>query len=238
MPVHALCKPLVSLAAVIAMALVNMGAVPVAPTLVAHLAQHRAALANAGRAPAEAAHYLEISLASLGYEAIRRSYTHLGRRMHSVEAAYANPSSPRPASSTFIVGASCSGAPAVIELARLLKGERLAEGTELKFVVFVGADDGKGARAGPFIAFSGPRGAAVQVRKALASFRAVSNGADEGLATPAYLESVTVSGTLLMTDSATLRYPYSHTAKADDGVAGDVASMARLIASMAAPARM
>lgn len=133
-----------------------------------------------------------------------------------------------------------SGAAAVIELARLLKGIQVPEGTEIRLVFFVRGLGEPGPPAGNFIAFSGTRDHSARVRRALASFRAVSTFPDEGLAAQAYVEGVTVSGTLMITDAEFLRYPYFHTSGSAsqpdyDNMARVVDALARLLRRIAAP---
>ena len=229
MALHALCKTIVALSAVTMLAVGNMAAAPA--TLASRLAQHAGSLAAAKDTADQAARYIETALVRLGYEVIRRDYTHQGQRTRSVEIALGNSTSER----TFIIGAKGGDAAAVIELARLLKGLRPSEGTQLQLVFFIGA----GAKPMSFIAFAGSPGAAATVRKALASFRPASVFPAEGLAARAYVEGVTTAGTLLITDTA-LRYPYAHTAQEPDyaAMAADVAALARLIEALAAPATM
>ena len=229
MALQAACTTMVALGAATMLALANMAAAPA--TLASRLAQHADMLAATNPAD-QTSNYIETALARLGYEVIRRDYTRQGKTMRSVEITLGNSTSER----TFIIGASAKGADAaaVIELARLLKGLRPAEGTQLQLVFFIGAD----AKPMSFIAFAGSPGAAVTVRKALAAFRPASVFPAEGLAARAYVEGVTMSGTFMITDTA-LRYPYAHTAQPDyPAMAADVASLARLIAALAAPATM
>ena len=227
MALQAACKTMVALGAVTTFALANMAAVP-AP-LASRLAQHADMLA--AKQPAGlATRYIETALVRLGYEVIRRDYTHQGQRMHSVEVALGNGASER----TIIVGATGGDAAAVIELARLLRGLRPAEGTQVQLVFFIGA----AVKPMSFIAFAGSPGAATTVRKALAAFRPASVSPAEGLAARAYVEGVSTAGTLMITDTA-LRYPYAHTAQPDyPAMAADVAGLARLIEALAAPTTM
>jgi hypothetical protein len=227
MALQAACKTMVALGAVTTFAFANMAAVPA--TLAARLAQHADMLAAKNPAD-QATSYIETALLRLGYEVIRRDYTHQGQRMHSVEVALGNSASAR----TVIVGAKGRDAAAFIELARLLKGLRPAEGTQVQLVFFIG----DGARPMSFIAFAGSPGAAATVRKALAAFRPASVFPAEGLVARAYVEGVSMAGTLMITDTA-LRYPYAHTAQPDyPAMAADVAGLARLIEALAAPATM
>ena len=229
MALQAACTTMLALAAASMLAVANMAAAPA--SLASRLAQHADMLAATDPAD-EATRYIETALARLGYEVIRREYTRQGKTVHSVEITLGNNTSER----TFIIGAGAKGgdAAAVLELARLLKGLRPAAGTQLQLVFFIGA----GTKPMSFIAFAGSPGAAATVRKALAAFRPASVYPAEGLAARAYVEGVTMSGTLMITDTA-LRYPYAHTALPDyPAMAADVASLARLIAALAAPATM
>lgn len=97
-----------------------------------------------------AAGYIEATLAAMGYEVRRQQYTHEGQQVRNLEVSLINTSKGKPPARIFIIGAhydSARGAPgandngsgtaAVLELARMLKGIRLSQGTELKFVFFV-----------------------------------------------------------------------------------------------------
>jgi hypothetical protein len=142
------------------------------------------------------------------------------------------------------------GSAAVLELARLLKTMQPGRGTELKFVFFVHGEPGRqaagsAARAaatlpdsGNFIAFVGPREASAPVRVALAAFRAPSKPPAQGLAAPAYVEGVTLSdaaprrdgaSTLLLADTAFLRYPCYRTQGQAGDNARDYPTMARVV---------
>lgn len=98
----------------------------------------------------QAALYIETSLAAEGYAVRRQEYTFEGHRVRNLEVSITSSPPTKTPNRIFIVGAhydSAPGAPgandngsgtaAVLELARLLKGIRLAAGTELKFVFFV-----------------------------------------------------------------------------------------------------
>ncbi len=246
MPAHALCKTLLALAALAALAPAHPDAASVSASLDARLAGHAGRLAWAQRAPGsdgQAARYIETALASFGYTVMRAEAMLPGRTMQRVEVTLASAHRGAPPARSFIVGAgdTASGAAAVLELARLLKDLHPATGTQLIFVFFIDDCARAAPGAGSFIAFAGTRGAAQQVRSALASFRAPSTFPAEGLAAPAFVEGVTTAGALMITDSA-LRYPYSLAAQdaqqAPDyaAMAADVASLARLIAALAAPA--
>ncbi|MES2019339.1 MAG: hypothetical protein V4484_22840 [Pseudomonadota bacterium] len=236
MPAPALCKAFVAITAVITLALACMGA---APSLATRLAEHGAAIAPAD--PDQATRYIELTLARLSYEVIRRD----DGRQHTVEVTLANPASTHVPTRTFIIGAFYGpgasdkgrGAAAVIELAHLLRHLRPAVATQVKFVFFVGSSVSFLPADGSFIAFAGERATAHLVRGALASMRLPSTFPLEGLSAPFYVEGVTTSGRLMIT-GATLHYPYSHATPATPDhptFAADVASLAHLIAALAVP---
>ena len=98
----------------------------------------------------DAAGYIEAALAAQGYRVMRQEYTHDGQRVRNLEVSIINTVNNKPPERIFIIGAhydSARGAPgandngsgtaAVLELARMLKGIKLSQGTELKFVFFV-----------------------------------------------------------------------------------------------------
>lgn len=105
------------------------------------------------RTPAQleqAASYIEASLAAEHYSVQRQQYSWDGHQVRNIEVSISNLAPGKQPERIFIVGAhydsvpgapgandNASGTAAVIELARLLKGMRLASGTELKFVFFV-----------------------------------------------------------------------------------------------------
>lgn len=255
--IRVLCRTSVATAAMVALVLACAGAAPSAPTLAARLEQHASMLAAAARssspadAPEQAARYIETVLASQGHTVRRHDYRRQGQTMHQVDVSLSNPATALPAARVLVVGAACASnkrrndneTAAIIELARLLKDLRPAEGTELSFVFFV---SGMAPETGNFIAFAGPRNAADLVRGTLATFRAALPA--EGLAARAYVEGVTVQGrggsTLLITEIAFLHYPYSHTLQsAPDtqdypAMARGVAGLAKVIAALAAPPSM
>jgi hypothetical protein len=98
----------------------------------------------------EAARYIETTLASAHYTVQQQRYVAREHHVRNIEVSVSNTRPGKKPDRIFIIGAhydSAPGAPgandngsgtaAVIELARLLKGIKLAEGTELKFVFFV-----------------------------------------------------------------------------------------------------
>lgn len=263
--VEAFCKALAALAAAATLAPASMGGAAPSPTLSSRLEQHALMLAASARsssaadAPEQAARYIEVVLASQGHVVSRRNYLQQRELVRKIEVTLSNPAGAHRPARILVIGASHvpgttnndSQTAAVIELARLLRGVRPAEGTELKFVFFV---SGVSSETGNFIAFAGTRGAADLVRKTLASFRAASALPPEGLAAPAYVEGVTLLGhgarrrygdpALMVTDIAFLHYPYSHIAqdarqRTDyTSMARSVGGLAKLVAGMAAPASM
>ena len=232
-------KTLITLAI---LALAIMAASPIHSPLDSRLAGHVGKVATADHNPGkpealeDAARYIETTLAALGYTVTRQEYTHDGHQVRNLEVSLANPVRNKAPERIFIVGAhydsargspgandNGSGTAAVLELARMLKGIRLAQGTELKFVFFVDEEpptfggDRTGrwqhardlrARGSPryppaleqrypdtgnFIAFVGTQASAELVRKALATFRATTMFPAEGLAAASYVEGVTWS---------------------------------------------
>ena len=97
-----------------------------------------------------AARYIEVTLAAAGYTVQRQQYTHDRHKVRNIEVSLSNVQAGHPPQRIFIIGAhydSARGAPgandngsgtaALIELARMLKGTRPSDGTEIKFVFFV-----------------------------------------------------------------------------------------------------
>jgi hypothetical protein len=218
---------------------------PLAPSAGARLAAHARVLdpPNAVSDSAAVARYIETVLAQAGYEVSRE----VNGQEQRIEAGIAGTPAPAAERRTFIIGANYipraarqrTATAAVIELARLLKTLHPASGTDIRFVFFVRAESAATEHAGDFIAFQGSPAQSRRVRSTLASFRAASTFPQEGLATPAYAEGVTVAGGLMITDAEFLRYPYLRAAQekdqADfDGMAQAVASLARLLARLAA----
>lgn len=259
-------KTLVALAILIVLAVITMSSGSASPSLAARLRAHVQALAAGGDELRldRAARHIETALAADGYR-VRREAWHGGEQ--AIEASVANLAPGSAAARTFIVGANGandSGAAAVLELARLLSGLRPGPGTEVRFVFFVN----QGRRAlsprqrwrghsavpgeryadtGNFIAFMGTPAASRQVQQALSAFRAASDFPAEGLAAPAYVQGVTMSGhaacgrcgarTLTISDSAFLGYPYYETGDEEeldyDAIARVVKGLSRAIGVLA-----
>jgi hypothetical protein len=177
------------------------------------------------------------------------------------------------AARTFIVGARHDGTEggdpgtaAVLELARLLAGVRPGSGTEIRFVFFLAPKtaahpDIDGDRPGSFIAYVGSLASSRQVQDALSAFQSVAAGPAHGLATPAYMQGVTLSDraawhhpgaglpALVLTDTSFTRFPYRQAenaaSDADDppeqvvfaGMARVVSGLARTLTALAAGQR-
>lgn len=236
-------KAIVALAILVVLAVATMSPGQATASLAERLRAHVDAITADGAArPARAEHHIAAALAAAGYQ-VRRERWRSGER--AIEASVARAAPPGVAERTFIIGANGangSGTAAVLELARLLRELRPSPGTEVRFVFFINqgsapASAHRGTRGqvedpenrypdtGNFIAFAGTADASRQVQQTLSAFRAASDFPSEGLAAPAFVQGVTVSGrapcrhcagrTLTISDSAFLGYPYYHTA--DDG---------------------
>ena len=247
------------------------------PPLAARLQMHTQALAAATPGTRQDAHHgalrhVETSLRRYGYAPRVRQGgdgTHPGR---SIEVAVSRLAPGERPSRTFIVGAhlghderagaaGIAGAAAVLELARAARALRPAYGTEIRFVFFVNdeVDDGSAAGAnrraidgrddgGNFMAFVGTRESSMQVRQALAALRNDPMQARQGLATPAHVMGLTLSGhgsgpndgpALVITDAGFLRFPYFN-AEAPPGQIqdstqdrNDYDGMARIVSGLA-----
>jgi len=272
---------------VLALFTVNPGGATPAPSLAARLRAHVAVVApgmdgNPGpQQQLRAARYIAATLEGEGY-AIRRPPNQTGEQApRNIEVSIANLAPHARAERIFIVGAHVgapadgisldasrtdigagTGTAAVLELARLLKALRPSPGTEIRFVFFfdAAADLGRDPMSGrDFIAFVGTLESSRPVQRALAAFQGSPVAAIHGLATPAYVQGVTLSGhaayrgpgapTVMVTDTAFGRYPYFEAAgdpdtnepadnapdKADfSGIARVVSGLARTIAALAA----
>jgi len=174
------------------------------------------------------------------------------------DPAAGDPAAGTKATRTFIVGArvdggqdAAGGAAAVLELARLLASVEPSRGTEIRFVFFLappaapavdvaGASlddlarllgDGMDERPGSFIAYVGSLASSRHVQDALAAFQSIANLPAHGLATPAYMQGVTVSDragwrppgggmpALVLTDTSFTRFPYRQAADMPTGAA-------------------
>jgi hypothetical protein len=254
-------KSIVALIILVLIAIATMKGGAAHPDLAARLQEHVRAVDK----PGCAAPHIEQALAADGYRVRREAYQVDGRWIRKIEATISGVPAHAKAARVFIVGTHFDSAPddngsgtaAVLELARLLKNLQPAQGTELRFVFFMpgappwltharqhairksaarDASRARGPHGGNFIAFAGTLASSELVRQALAAFRATADVPSEGLASPAYVEGVTLSDqhdgepSLMITDTAFQRYPYFHTGAEDKP---DYESMARVIAGLA-----
>ncbi len=269
-------KAIVAIVLLVLLALVtvNPGAATPEPPLAMRLRAHVTALAGG---PQDAT-YIDSVLHAAGYAVQDRGGSGHERR---IEAVLANVAPGEKAARTFIVGArhdgaeeGASGTAAVLELARLLASVRPSGGTEIRFVFFLaptaaaalpvaaGADDDAppDERPGSFIAYVGSLASSRQVQDALAAFQSVAAGPAHGLATPAYMQGVTLSDrashhadaalpALVLTDTSFTRFPYRQAQgaapEADEppeqvvfaGMARVVSGLARTLTALAAGQR-
>jgi hypothetical protein len=214
-------KVIAALIILIVLAAITMSSGEASPTLAARLRAHVGAIEAGQSTPDAVARHIEAALAGDGYRVRHRAWPAGAHTRRAIEATLANLAPGPQAARVFIVGASgahASGAAAVLELARLLRGVQPAPGTELTFVFFVdpepawpgagrprdGPDlqrqrhhvDDPGSRypeTGNFIAFIGSPAASRQVQEALSPFRPASDFPAEGLAAPALAQGVTLS---------------------------------------------
>ena len=214
--------------------------------------------------------HVEAELRRYGYAPTVRQGGDAAHPGRSIEVAVSRLAPGERPSRTFIVGAhlghdaragaaGTAGAAAVLELARAATTLRPAHGTEIRFVFFVnnevtrapvagahrravdGRDDG-----GNFMAFVGTRESSMQVRQALAALRSDPMLARQGLATPAHVMGLTLSGhgsgpvdgpALVITDAGFLRFPYfqagAQAGQAQDNDRNDYDGMARIVSGLA-----
>jgi len=256
----------------LALVTVNPGAAMPEPPLAVRLRTHVTALAGG---PQDAP-YIDSVLRSAGYAVHDRGGA---GREHRIEAVLANVVPGAKPARTFIVGARLDGAEdgapanvestaAVLELARLLAGVRPSDGTEIRFVFFLVPKAGTipdagdaappGERPGSFIAYVGSLASSRQVQDALSAFQSVAAGPAHGLATPAYMQGVTLSDrasrhhagaglpALILTDTSFTRFPYRQAESAAPdteeppeqvvfaGMARVVSGLARTLTALAA----
>jgi len=269
-------KAIVAIVLLVLLALVTVnpgGAAPV-PPLAMRLRAHVTALADgtsdAAQRRADAAAYIDNVLRTAGYAVQDRARADHRR---NIETVLSNVAPGAKAARTFIVGARYDGAPggdpetaAVLELARLLADVRPSRGTEIRFVFFLApqaaaaaADlddlarflaDAPEERPGSFIAYVGSLASSRDVQDALAAFQSVAGVPSHGLATPAYMQGVTLLDraawrhpeagrpALVLTDTSFTRFPFR---QADDGPADAeeppeqavFAGMARVVSGLA-----
>jgi hypothetical protein len=125
-----------------------------------------------------AASHIEVLLARQGYTVERRHYQHQGQQRRSVAVSIKNLRARQTPVRTLIIGAyydPAQGADTavVLELARMLKGTPLRQGTEIKFVFFVN-QEAPPASARSFTAFFGSRDESALARTALSAFQGVA----------------------------------------------------------------
>lgn len=244
-------KVLIAILLAIALATLTLETDSAAPTpdLSTRLRAHTEAIASAEHD--KVARHIETSLRDHGYAPRRQHYEAGGQGMRNIEASVSNTAPGARPERIFIVGARHdpapagrardghgSGAAAVLELARLLKGMRPSRGTEVRFVFLLKEDArDRPTRApagapppwmaqhtpgsGDFIAFVGTLASSAMVRQALAAFQAGADSLAQGLATPSHAMGVTLSDhasgqgqgspALMITDTAFLHYPYHRT---------------------------
>lgn len=220
---------------------------PLATRLRAHVTALTAGTAEASERRADAAAYIDDVLHTVGYAVQDRAGA--GNR-HRIEAVLANVAPGAHAARTFIVGARYDGTvgddpgavdstAAVLELARLLADVHPSRGTAIRFVFFLAPGSGTAAaaaadpgdlarmladapdeRSGSFIAYVGSLASSHAVQDALSAFQSVAGVPAHGLATPAYMQGVTLldraawrhPGTgmpaLVLTDTSFTRFPY------------------------------
>jgi len=225
-------KVLIAILLAIALASITLetdSATP-SPPIAARLKAHVQAIASV-----PPLRHIETALRNGGYAPHRQA--------GNIEAAVSNVAVGARPERIFIVGADSGGAEsaAVLELARLLKSMQPSRGTEVRFVFF----DGAVLERDSFIAFAGSQASSARVRGALAAFRSMPDGLAQGLAAPAHVMGVTLSGfaspeastdrqgypALMLTETAFLRYPYFRTAQEAGEL--DYGSMARVVQGLA-----
>ncbi|MCS0581402.1 hypothetical protein NX784_07345 [Massilia pinisoli] len=256
---------------------------PLAARLRAHVTALAAGTTAADTHRADAAAYIDGVLRAAGYAVQDRATT--GRR-HAIEAVRANVAPGATAARTFIVGArfdeatgadpdAAGSVAAVLELARLLADVHPSRGTEIRFVFFLAPQARPAAPAGAslddlvrllanapddhpdsFIAYVGSLASSRDVQDALSAFQSIAGLPAHGLATPAYLQGVTLFGSgmpaLVLTDTSFTRFPFRQaqdgTPAADDppeqdaqavfdGMARVVRGLARTLTALAAGQR-
>jgi hypothetical protein len=266
-------KSIVGIVLLVLLALITVnpgGAAPI-PPLAVRLRAHVTALAggpnDAALRRADAAAYIDNALRAAGYAV----QDHAGAdHRHNIETVLSNVAPGAKAARTFIVGARYDAAPggdpetaAVLELARLLADVRPSRGTEIRFVFFLAPNaapdlddlarflaEAPEERPGSFIAYVGSLASSRDVQDALSAFQSVTGVPSHGLATPAYMQGVTLLDraawrhpeagrpALVLTDTSFTRFPYR---RADDGPADAdeppeqavFAGMARVVSGLA-----
>jgi hypothetical protein len=270
----------------LALVTVNPGGATPIPPLAVRLRAHVTALAggtnDAVVRRADAAAYIDNALRAAGYTVQDRAGAD---QRHNIETVLSNVPPGTRAARTFIVGARYDGASggdpetaAVLELARLLADVRPSRGTEIRFVFFLAPKaataavrdlddlarflaDAPEERPGSFIAYVGSLASSRDVQDALSAFQSVTGVPARGLATPAYMQGVTLLDraarrhpeagrpALVLTDTSFTRFPYRQAEdKPDDadeppeqavfaGMARVVSGLARTLTALAAGQR-
>ncbi|MGF6275281.1 hypothetical protein ABIB38_003679 [Massilia sp. UYP11] len=230
-------KVILAILLAIVLAMLTVDTTSGAPPLAARLQAHTQALASAASGkPYGALRHVEASLRRYGYAPRVRQGGDAAHPGRSIEVAVSRLAPGERPARTFIVGAhldqdtpaGIAGAAAVLELARAARTLHPAYGTEVRFVFFVNDEPAAAAdrRAiaarrdgGNFMAFIGTRESSTRVRQALAALRNDPMQARQGLAAPAHVMGLTLSGhgggpedgpALVITDAGFLRFPYFH----------------------------
>ena len=260
-------KAILAILLAIVLAMLTVDTKSGVPPLAARLQMHTQALASAASAkPYSALRHVETSLRRYGYSPRVRQGGDAAHPDRSIEVTVSRLAPGERPVRTFIVGAhldqdapaGIAGAAAVLELARAARTLRPAYGNEVRFVFFVNDESAAGAdrRAarrdgGNFMAFIGTRESSTQVRQALAALRSDPMLARQGLAAPAHVMGLTLSGhgsgpedgpALVITDAGFLRFPYFHAETPSDqaqdrndydGMARIVSGLSRTLAALA-----
>lgn len=254
-------KVILAILLAIVLATLTMDTSSSVPPLAARLQAHTQALASiAPGARPGALRHVETSLRGYGYSPRVRQGGDAAHPGRSIEVTVSRLAPGERPSRTFIVGAhlghdaaaGSAGAAAVLELARAARTLHPAYGTEIRFVFFVKDEPAASAErraiagrrdGGNFMAFIGTRESSAQVRQALAALRSDPMLAHQGLAAPAHVMGLTLSGhgsgpkdgpALVITDAGFLRFPYFH-AEAPTGPAqdrNDYDGMARIVSGL------
>ena len=262
-------KVILAILLAIVLAMVTMDTSSSVPPLAARLQAHTQALAAVAPGTPHytrqgALRHVDTSLRRYGYSPRVRQGGDAAHPGRSIEVTVSRLAPGERPSRTFIVGAhlghdaaaGAAGAAAVLELARAARALHPAYGTEIRFVFFVNDDPSAGVErraiagrrdGGNFMAFIGTRESSALVRQALAALRSDPMLAHQGLAAPAHVMGLTLSGhgsgpkdgpALVITDTGFLRFPYFH-AKAPPGqVQGqeqdrnDYDGMARIVSGL------
>lgn len=230
-------KVILAILLAIALAVLTIDTSSGEPPLAARLQAHTQALASSTPATGGALRHVEASLRRSGYAPRLQHSSDATRPGRSIEVAVSRLAPNGRPDRTFIVGAhlgrdaaaSAAGAAAVLELARAAKTLSPAYGAEIRFVFFFDDDRPVGPERRPdagrrdggnFMAFIGTRASSSQVRQALAALRSDPMLARQGLAAPAHVMGLTLSGhgsgpgdgpALVITETGFLRFPYFRT---------------------------